>query len=400
MVLEGESFHMKAIVIAIDKEEKLFPLTKRETTLSLPIVNRPALEYMINFLSRFGVNEIAVVGNIGGSVETQNFGNGKNNDLKLHFWNKGLSESDGDFFLLVRDFIDSEPFILTKGNLFLDFNLAKFIDFHLSKNSMLTLGVRSLNGDQEIAENVSLDANNQVNSIHCVSKAFDRRKALVPVGIYILNREILQSLNGDRNNIFASDRLLLELDYSSYPSYAFEINGYCRILRNIADYIEINRDVLLGYVDNRHILKDEIGDGVWIDKSVRIGANVNFFGPIIIGEGSVIEDGAQIVGPAVIGKDCHIGNFSFIRESIIWSNSRIKSDAKVIESIIGSNSTVSKSEYLGSKIRIGSESFSNRDLRIQVKDFTIDNVLVSNSVVASSLGYGFIKRCLDISIAK
>lgn len=73
---------------------------------------------------------------------------------------------------------------------------------------------------------------------------------------------------------------------------------------------------------------------------------------VIIGEGTVVEQGAIIQGPAVIGKNCKIRSGSYIRSNvIIGDNCTLRSEIK--NSIIMNNSNAAHLSYIGDSI-IGS----------------------------------------------
>src|SRR5258708_1675304 len=49
----------------------------------------------------------------------------------------------------------------------------------------------------------------------------------------------------------------------------------------------------------------------------KIVSNYGENGNIFLGEGTVVEEGAKIVGPAIIGKNCFIGHATFLRNDCL-----------------------------------------------------------------------------------
>ena len=89
--------------------------------------------------------------------------------------------------------------------------------------------------------------------------------------------------------------------------------------------------------------------------------NVSINGNVIVGSGTIIKKNCQIIGPVIIGDNCileentsigpnaSIGNNtkiskSHIEDSIIMENCEITTDVKIRNSIISSNSKISRAE--------------------------------------------------------
>lgn len=72
---------------------------------------------------------------------------------------------------------------------------------------------------------------------------------------------------------------------------------------------------------------------------------------VFVGEGTVIQEGAFIQGPAIIGKYCIIGHGSFIRANcIIGNNVQIGHAAEVKGSIFLNDSKAAHLNYVGDSI--------------------------------------------------
>lgn len=70
-----------------------------------------------------------------------------------------------------------------------------------------------------------------------------------------------------------------------------------------------------------------------------------------IGEGTVIEEGVMIKGPAIIGKNCVIAHGAYIRENcILGDNVKIGHASEAKNSIILNSSTIAHFNYVGDSI--------------------------------------------------
>lgn len=73
--------------------------------------------------------------------------------------------------------------------------------------------------------------------------------------------------------------------------------------------------------------------------------------PVLVGKGTVIEEGALIKGPAIIGDNCFIAHGAYIREgAIIGNNVKIGHSVEVKNSIVLNNSRIAHFNYIGDSI--------------------------------------------------
>ena len=72
---------------------------------------------------------------------------------------------------------------------------------------------------------------------------------------------------------------------------------------------------------------------------------------VIIGDGTVVEEGAFIKGPAIIGKNCFIAHGAYIRENVILGdNVHIGHSVEVKNSIVLGNTAIAHLNYVGDSI--------------------------------------------------
>lgn len=118
-----------------------------------------------------------------------------------------------------------------------------------------------------------------------------------------------------------------------------------------------------------------IAPGVVIDESA---------GAVTIGAGSKICHGAVIQGPVVIGADCIIGNYAFIRPGCLIGNqvrigygTEIKNAVLESTTTIGpqcfiSDSVIGKGAYLGAQVRPSNHRLDGKTVHVRLDDEDID----------------------------
>lgn len=73
--------------------------------------------------------------------------------------------------------------------------------------------------------------------------------------------------------------------------------------------------------------------------------------PVVIGKGTVIEEGALIKGPAIIGRNCFIAHGAYIRDGVIIGNNvRIGHSVEIKNSIILGKSKIAHFNYIGDSV--------------------------------------------------
>lgn len=122
---------------------------------------------------------------------------------------------------------------------------------------------------------------------------------------------------------------------------------------------------------------------------------------VIIGEGTIVEEGAFIKGPALIGRNCTIAHGAYIRENVILGdNVRIGHSTEVKNSIFMNRATAAHLSYIGDSI-VGNKAgfgggsktanvrFDGKTVRIKVGDNYVDTGLIKfGAIVGDSCQIG------------
>lgn len=86
-------------------------------------------------------------------------------------------------------------------------------------------------------------------------------------------------------------------------------------------------------------------------KNKKLISNFGNKNNIFIGKGTIVQDGATIIGPAIIGRNCVIGHSSLIRENcLLEDNVHIGHAVETKNSIFLKNARVAHLSYIGDSI--------------------------------------------------
>jgi lipopolysaccharide/colanic/teichoic acid biosynthesis glycosyltransferase len=165
-----------------------------------------------------------------------------------------------------------------------------------------------------------------------------------PIGMYLFEREILRHIGDGYSDI--EEHLIPRLKRDRMLR-TFRFSGRAPIEMNRVEKLVLTERSLLGNGGRdradgawRHSSFRQHAANVWIGRDVRIAHTAKLTGPVVVGDESVIEDGALVIGPTVIGKGCRVGAGSIVRQSTIWDHAQIQDGAEISRSLIGFQASV------------------------------------------------------------
>lgn len=131
---------MKAMILAAGFGTRLWPLTVSRTKPALPFLNRPLIAFTIDYLRRYGFEDVII--NLHHEPESvrQQIGDGSRFGVRIHY---SLEEPEilGTSGALdnVRDLLSGETFIVINGKIITDIDLAAALATHRQQRALATL---------------------------------------------------------------------------------------------------------------------------------------------------------------------------------------------------------------------------------------------------------------------
>ena len=102
----------------------------------------------------------------------------------------------------------------------------------------------------------------------------------------------------------------------------------------------------------------------------KVKANFQERNDVFLGEGTVLQEGVSIMGPAIIGKNCHIGHASLLRGGcILGDNVHIGHAVEIKHSILLNRAVAAHFNYIGDSI-LGSDV--NMSAGAKIANFRLD----------------------------
>jgi len=337
---------MKAMILAAGKGTRVRPITHTIPKPMIPILQKPVMEFLLELLREHGFTEIMVnVSHLAEEIENY-FRDGQRFGVEIAYSFEGRIE-DGE---LIGDAMGSagglkkiqnfqrffdDTFVVLCGDALVDLDLTEAVKRHKAKGALASLITKRVPRDQVSSYGVVVtDEDGRVRSFQEKPEVGEAASDMINTGIYIFEPEVLDFVPSDQAFDIGSD-LFPKLVAAGAPFYALPMEFEWVDIGKVPDYWQAIRSVLQGQVRQVKIPGKEVRPGIYA--GLNVAANwdqINVTGPIYVGGMTKIEDGATIIGPAMIGPNCHICEDATIDNSIIFDYSRIGAGVRLFEKLV------------------------------------------------------------------
>lgn len=357
---------MKAVVMAGGEGTRLRPLTSNQPKPMVPIVNKPCMEHIIELLKKNGITDIIVTLAFLPQSIRGYFGNGSSLGVSIEY---SVEESPLGTAGSVRNAFEhlDETFIVISGDALTDFDLNKVIDFHKSKDSMITLALKSVENPLEFGV-VIVDEDNHIKQFLEKPSWGQVFSDYVNTGIYVLEPEIFDFIPADTKYDF-SQELFPKMLKRGKPMYGYPCEGYWQDIGNINQFLRANHDALDGKV-SVEIPGIKLRENIYIGEKLNLDSLDNIRGPALIGNYAKIDTEAKIQPYTILGNNVVVKDNAETDHCVVDSNTYIGSGAKISGAIIGKNcdikpsATVHANAALGDECSIGDHSMIASNVKI------------------------------------
>lgn len=302
---------MRAIVLSAGYGTRLWPLTEDRTKPAIPILGKPLVGYVAEYLASYGIDEIVV--NLHHRPESvrRALGHGSQFGVKLHYVEEPVILGTSGALDNTREFFEHETFVVVNGKIITDIDLSAALETHRSTNALATL-ILLPNTRRERFSVIETEGG-WIKGFGGMPAANDAGPVpLMFTGIHILEPRILEYVP---RGVFSDSVIHV------YPQAiakgeligAHVASGKWRELSTLKRYLDISVELLREsgntYVtgqDTKISQSSTVIDSVlWDEVKVGAGARVNravLADNVTISEGEVIENAIVVPRELVEGK--------------------------------------------------------------------------------------------------
>ena len=261
---------MKAVIMAGGKGTRLAALNVEIPKPMFRVLDKPILEYQIESLKKSGITEIVlIVGHLKEKI-IQYFGDGHKIGVRIEYIEeKQPLGTAGALFYLKEE---KEDFILTFGDLILDVDFERFMNFHKTHNAAITLFAHPNNHPYD-SDLIVAEKNGLVTQI--LSKKQERNfyyHNFVNAGVYCISPMALESITEPVKIDLEKD--LIAALCKQDRVYAYRSSEYIKDMGTPDRLLEVTADVSNGVVSGRNLKQKQ--RAVFLDRDGTINEYVGF----------------------------------------------------------------------------------------------------------------------------
>jgi NDP-sugar pyrophosphorylase family protein len=130
---------MRAIVLSAGYGTRLWPLTEDRTKPAIPILGKPLVGYVAEYLAGYGIDEIVVNLHHRPDSVRRALGDGSSFGVKLHYVEEPVILGTSGALDNTRSFFEHETFVVVNGKIITDIDLNAALETHRKANAIATL---------------------------------------------------------------------------------------------------------------------------------------------------------------------------------------------------------------------------------------------------------------------
>jgi mannose-1-phosphate guanylyltransferase len=353
---------MQALILVGGEGTRLRPLTSTIPKPVVPLVDRPFIAYMLEWLRSHGVDDVVMsVGFLAAGVRNV-LGDGATFGLRLTYVEEPRPLGTGGAAKFAEELLDKRFFMLN-GDVLTDIDLSKQLEQHERTGARGTLALIPVD-DPSAYGLVRVDEDGAVREFleKPAPDQIDTNK--ISAGAYVLEREVLSLIEPGTNASIERDvfpRLVGEGLYGfDADSYWLDIGTPDRYLQATFDILERNVTTAVG---------TELGE-TFISVARDVDADGRIVPPAVVGSGCRIGDGARIGSLAVLGDNVKVGEGTTVEQAVVLQGAEIGPGCSLRYCIlgagarIGANTQIEGGAVLGEGVTVGADNVLSRGARI------------------------------------
>lgn len=337
---------MKAMILAAGKGTRVRPITYTIPKPLIPILQKPVMEFLLELLRQHGFDQIMVnVSHLAHEIEGY-FRDGQRFGVDIGYSFEGsivdgklVGEAIGSAGGLrkIQDFnaFFDDTFVVLCGDALIDLDLTAAVKQHRANGAIATVVTKKVPKEDVPSYGVVVtDENGRIKSFQEKPSVEEALSTEINTGIYIFEPEIFDYIP-PKQKFDIGGELFPKLVEKEAPFYAVSMDFEWVDIGKVPDYWQAVRGVLTREIKNVNIPGTEVAPGIYTGLNVAVNWDkVDIKGPVYIGGMTKIEDGAKIVGPAMIGPNCYICSGATVDNSVIFEYSRLGEGIRLVDKLV------------------------------------------------------------------
>ncbi len=337
---------MQALILAGGEGTRLRPLTLTMPKPVVPLVDRPFIVYMLEWLAAHGVDDVILCCGFMSDGVRAVLGDGSALGIELRYREEPHPLGTGGALKFAEDMLD-ERFLMLNGDVLTDIDLTAQLAAHERTGARATLaligvddpsayGLVRLHGDGAVTEFIEKPEPGRLDT------------NLVSAGAYILEHDVLELMGPAGTNISIERDVFPELIGNGLFGYV--ASGYWLDIGTPERYLQGTFDILEGKVATK-IGQRLSATGLALVEGATLEGRI--VAPAVAGAGSLVERNA-VVGPrTVLGREVTVREGAHVESSVLLDGTCVGAESTVNGSIIGPSVSIGEHCQIEGDVVIG-----------------------------------------------
>jgi len=353
---------VQALILAGGEGTRLRPLTTTVPKPVVPLVDRPFIVFMLDWLREHGVDDIVMsCGHLASGVRNV-LGDGSAFGIRLRYVEEPRPLGTGGALKFAEPLL-ADRFLMLNGDVLTDLDLSAQIAEHERAGATATLaltpvedpsayGLVRTTGSGEVTEFVEKPSPDQIDTNN------------ISAGAYVLERRVLDLLEAEQPASIERD-VFPQLVGAGL--YGFVGEGYWLDIGTPDRYLQGTYDILEGVVATQ--VAERMGDGfLCVEDGVENGGRV--IPSALIESGCRIGEGARLGGRVVLERGVSIGENTTVEGAVIMQGAEIGADCTLRGCIIaggvriGNGCVIDGLSVLGEGVTLGDGNVVSNGARL------------------------------------
>ena len=343
---------MQALILVGGHGTRLRPVTLTLPKPVIPLVDRPFLRYMIDWLASHGVDDIVMAcGFLPDGIRSV-LGDEIPGGPRLRYVEEPEPRGTAGAIKFAEDLLEDRFFALN-GDSLTDLDLTALLELHEGADAKATLGLFPVEDPSSFGL-VRRKPDGEITEFLEKPDPAEIDTDEISVGMYVLEKEVLDLIPPNQD---------VSIEREVFPRlvgnglYSRRLEGYWMDIGTPERYLDACWDILEGrvetepgkllddhgsYVHDSAVVADsaEVAAHAFVDANATIGADVEVGPKAVVGPGTTVGDGALIEASAIHG-GCFVGDGATVRGSILSEGTVVEAGALVpYGSVIGAGATI------------------------------------------------------------
>ena len=359
---------MQALVLVGGEGTRLRPLTLTRPKPAIPLVDRPFIRFMSDWLGRHGVTEVVMACGFRAEDLRSALGDEIPGGPKVRY----VEESEplgtaGPIRLAADQGLLTDRFLVLNGDVLTDLDLTEHMRVHSERDALASLAL------YPVDDPTSYGLVRKDSGTGAVTEFLEKPDPAeidtdeVNAGAYVLERSVVDLIPAGR---------AVSIEREIFPRlvgqglFGLRLEGYWMDIGTPERYLQASWDILSGRVETE-VAARMGAEGVGVDADADVDGSAHLEGPVLIDAGVSVAGGAQLGPNVVLGRGCAVGEGAVVVGSVLHPSCVVGAGARVEGAIlaegvrIGAGAIVEDGSMAGEGARIEPGARLEHDSRVE-----------------------------------